>query len=203
MDSVTRVLLQMFSWVIYSQAPKNNIKVTSNFSKMHGDIRVRKSRCNTVLMGYRLKGNWFKKKPEVENISWHCPFNYFPLGACTRHSLSTDPWSWTSCITGSLIFAHIVILGLRALQKYEHRKSESNKNSLCWSWSDIQKRTSVLMKKLVWICRLLKPDKSQVHTALKILLLQSILQTHSYTYFSAEFTEMFATRTQFMCNDHA
>ncbi len=38
-------LLQVFPWIIFPQAPKNNIRVIQIFSKIHGDIR--KWRCTT------------------------------------------------------------------------------------------------------------------------------------------------------------
>jgi hypothetical protein len=82
---------RFFSWIIFPQAPENNIRVISNFfSKIRGDIR--KSRCTTcinatggtpwaskkfetALMGYSQawKKLILEKKPEIE-ISWHCPF---------------------------------------------------------------------------------------------------------------------------------
>ncbi len=49
----------LFSWIIYPQVPENNIRVISNFSKIHEDIR--KSRCpiginDTAIAGSELEG---------------------------------------------------------------------------------------------------------------------------------------------------
>jgi hypothetical protein len=45
-DNVTRYFASgFFSWIIFSQAPENNIRVIQIFLKIHGDIL--KSRCTT------------------------------------------------------------------------------------------------------------------------------------------------------------
>ena len=71
-----RFLLQVFSWIVFSQANENDIRVIPNFSKICGDIR--KSRCTPSIND--TGGKFFhrsRKFPPVSMMQFICaPYHW-------------------------------------------------------------------------------------------------------------------------------